>query len=417
MNFSGTAGASAIGHALNMVSGIVIARYLGPEQFGLFSYVLSIIAIATLPVYAGMPILLIREIATYLLDKKFALLNGIINWSRVHVLASSLVVGISMYCASYFIRIENSVSYLLLSAILLVPLKGMLIRQAGVLNGFGRPILAQSVQVIVTSSTLIILFFFIIFNVAELTPQKLFFIFIASSLLSCFITTISIDKIKDLSVKKCEPQYNIKTWNSSLLPFSIMVIVGTTNVELANVIIGWTGDHESVGYFRIAMLATGLLAIGLNSVNVVIGPQIAKLYKNGELEASQKLLTKSVRLSVLFTAPITLSIIILGEPLIWFLFGGNYLDAYPVLVILCLGALLNALMGSVALVLNMTGNEKPALISSIAALIINLILLLTLVPIYGAVGAAVSVLIGLGCWNVIMAANVWRLTKLKTWIR
>jgi O-antigen/teichoic acid export membrane protein len=49
-------------------------------------------------------------------------------------------------------------------------------------------------------------------------------------------------------------------------------------------------------------------------------------------------------------------------------------------------------------------------------LILNLVLLATLVPLYGSIGAAIAVSASLICWNVLMAIKVKKLTGLTTWI-
>ena len=64
----------------------------------------------------------------------------------------------------------------------------------------------------------------------------------------------------------------------------------------------------------------------------------------------------------------------------------------------------------------MTGNERNSLKSLFITLVINMILLFTLVPIYGSVGAALSVSISLVIWNLLMSFEVHKLTKLKTWL-
>jgi O-antigen/teichoic acid export membrane protein len=182
------------------------------------------------------------------------------------------------------------------------------------------------------------------------------------------------------------------------------------------VLLGWLVDNEAVAYFKVAMQAVALIALGLNSVNAVIMPNVARLYKQGDFKATQALLTKSVRLSALFSVPIIFFLIIFGEFVISLLFGKNYLQAYPILVILCLGQLVNVLIGSVGLVLNMTGNEQSAQKSLAVTLILNVLLLITLVPLYGSIGAAIAVTVSLICWNVLMAFDVHKMTKLKTWL-
>jgi O-antigen/teichoic acid export membrane protein len=414
--FTGTAGVMLISRGLVMALGIIVARYLGPEQFGLYSFALAIISMATLPVVAGLPNLLIREIAYFHLEEKWTLLAGVINWSRVYVLVLSLVIIICMYLGLHFDFFNSSVSDLLWVAVLLIPLKGMLSQQGAVLNGFRQPILAQlPVQIFAPILMLIILCLYI-FSGADLTGSKLINISILASLFALVTSAILLNKTIKAATNKCEPEYTIKNWHTSLLPLTIIAFISTLNMELASVLLGWLVDNEAVAYFKVAMQAVALIALGLNSVNAVIMPNVARLYKQGDFKATQALLTKSVRLSALFSVPIIFFLIIFGEFVISLLFGKNYLQAYPILVILCLGQLVNVLIGSVGLVLNMTGNEQSAQKSLAVTLILNVLLLITLVPLYGSIGAAIAVTVSLICWNVLMAFDVHKMTKLKTWL-
>lgn len=415
--FIGTAGLMLISRGLAMVAGIIYARYLGPEQFGLYSFVLAIIAMATLPVVAGLPHLLVREVAHFHLEKKWSLLTGVIKWSSVYVLVVSLIIILCMYSALHFDLFKSSVSSLLWVAVLLIPLRGMLTQQGAVLNGFRQPILAQlPLQIFAPALTLIILCFYIPTG-ADLTGSKLINISILASLFAFLVSVILLKKTIKSTAKTYTPKYTLKKWHTSLLPFTLMAFIGTLNTELASVLLGWWVDNESVAYFKVAMQAVALISLGLSSVNAVIMPNIARLYKKGDLNSTQVLLTKSVRLSVLISLPIIISLIIFGEFLIGLLFGKDYLEAFPILVILCFGQLVNVFMGSVGVVLNMTGNEKSTLKSLSITFILNLILLAILVPVYGGIGGAIAVSVSLVILNVLVVIDVWKLTGLKTWIR
>ncbi|MEZ9006728.1 polysaccharide biosynthesis C-terminal domain-containing protein [Vibrio sp. 10N.247.311.59] len=63
------------------------------------------------------------------------------------------------------------------------------------------------------------------------------------------------------------------------------------------------------------------------------------------------------------------------------------------------------------------GNERSTLRAQLITLALTVVLLLTLIPLFQATGAAIAVSVGLVCWSVIMAFDVYRLTGLKTWIR
>lgn len=159
-----------------------------------------------------------------------------------------------------------------------------------------------------------------------------------------------------------------------------------------------------------------LLALGLQAVNTVTAPKVASLYRQKKLDETQALLKQSVRLAVLSSVPPALILILFSEELIGFLFGEAYLPAAKLLTILCIGQIVNVSLGSVGLVLNMTGNEKRSLRAQLITLCLTVSLLFILIPLYQAIGAALAVSIGLICWNVIMAFDVYRLTGLKTWI-
>lgn len=413
--FSGTACLILVSRGLALILGVIYARYLGPEQYGLYTFVLSVISLAILPVVAGLPALLVREIASFQLESNWPYLIGIINWSRIYVITVSITMMFFLYLGVFLNLFDESISSMLWIAVLLIPFKGGCAQQSAIFNGFRMPILAQlPTQILAPTFTLFIFLVFIILGV-NVTAEVAINISVLTAFCSFFTSAILIKLKLKLKNKAYESEYSLKKWHKSLLPFTLMALIGTLNTELATIVLGASSNNESVAYFKVAMQAISLIVLGLTSVNTVIMPNVARLYKQGDLKQTQLLLTKSVRLSTLVSFPIIITLIVFGEPLIKLLFGGDYLDAYPLLVILCFGQCFNVLMGSVGLVLNMTGNENSALKALLITLGINVASLLILVPLYGAIGAAIAVSLGLVCWNVLMAIDVWRYTKLKTW--
>jgi O-antigen/teichoic acid export membrane protein len=196
-----------------------------------------------------------------------------------------------------------------------------------------------------------------------------------------------------------------------------MAFISTLNTELASILVGWLVDLESVAYFKVAMQAVALISLGLTAINAVIMPDIARSYKESDINVTQSLLKKSVRISVIVSLPIIFILYFFGELLILTLFGREYLESYSILVILCIGQVVNVFMGSVGAVLYMTNNENSALKILLLSLIINILLLVILIPLYGAKGAACGISISMVVWNILMAYNVKKLTNLRTWLQ
>ncbi|MEZ8225881.1 oligosaccharide flippase family protein [Vibrio splendidus] len=415
--FTGTAGIMFLSRVIVMLSGIIFARYLGPEQYGLYGYTLSIIVILTMPVIAGLPNLIVRELAQFQLESKLGLAKGIINWSRFYVILGSIIIMIGAYVALYFNLFEGNVAELLWIALLLIPIRGLLTQQSAILNGLNKPVLSQlPVTIFAPLVTLVILLLCILFEM-PLSGLELIFINVLASFIAFIWSAMFLFRITNNLFFKNKVIYKIKSWHRSLLPFTLITLITTFNAELASILLGWFVGFESVAYFKIAVQSVGVIGIGLVAINVVIMPNISRLYKSGDLKSTQELLTKSVRLSVLITIPPLVLLILFGDKLIGLLFGDEYIVAYPMVVILAMGQLVSVCMGSVALVLNMTGHEGKSLKSVLVSLFVSLILYILILPIYGGLGASIVVSICLVLLNILMVFDVVKSSGLKTWLR
>lgn len=414
--FLGTAGLRIIGQGLGVITGIVFARLLGPEEFGRYSFSLSIVAILVLPTIAGLPHLLIREVATLISGSNQALLNGLIVWSRYYVIIISSLVIICVLLAIGLDFIEYDYKDLLLISLLLIPLRAGKERYIAMINAAYRPELAQLPAIILPP--IVILFCASIGYISSIpqTAELLMWYQIISGAVSFIVGYLIVDAIFSKLPKVKAKDYESSKWRGSIIPFAIVIIISTMNNELATFFIGVLGNEVDVAYFRVAMQATTLLVLGQQAMNTVMQPRVARSYRNGEILNTQSLLKTSVRLSSLSSIPLALIFIIWGKEVINLLFGETYIPAISILKILCVGQIFNVCMGSVGMILNMTGNEKRTLRAQFITLISTLIGFYVLIPTYGGEGAAYSVSIGLIVWNSLMAVDVYRLTGLKPWL-
>ncbi|EGU46388.1 hypothetical protein VII00023_03013 [Vibrio ichthyoenteri ATCC 700023] len=414
--FFGTASLQLISRGLSVISGVIFARFLGAEQYGLYTYVFSIISIAALPVLAGIPNLMVREVANFHLEKKWSQLNGIIWWSRGYVLSVSLLILGIMSALLYLDYFQPHVAALILIAMWAIPLRGIASQQDAVLNGFQKPILAQlPSKLLAPVFTLVVLLYFV-YSDRPLSSMTLVSIAIFALILTCGLSYLLVRHVIAKYSQPAKPEYLTNSWVKSLLPFALITFVVTLNAELAIVLLGWLGNLESVAYFRVAMQAVMLITIVLSSISAVLMPNIARLYKSADMESTQALISRAVKLTVLVSLPIFLLLVFVGDVLIRWLFGAEYLNAYPALIILCVGHFVSMLLGPVGLVLNMTHNEGKTVRSLAITLALNLALLFSLVPLYQEIGAAIAIAISLVVGNLLMTRQVWIQTQLKTWI-
>jgi O-antigen/teichoic acid export membrane protein len=414
--FFGTSSLLLIGKVFTALFGIFIARTLGPESFGKYSYILSIITILTIPTIAGLPQLLIREISKAETDKHWSKLKGLLNWSTSYAILISMVTLTLVYVANYFEWVTKSTSQLLIIAVILIPLRGLIFKKSATLNGFQHPELAQ------IPNNIVIPFFMCVFSgilyicKIEVNAEKIITFQIIVTLVALLVVSILVIKKTPKELQKATPKYFIREWHAALIPFTFISVISTMNIEIATVLVGYLGDERSVAYLKVATQVGILLSLGIIAINTINAPMIARLYHSGDMVATQELLTKSVKLSTITLVPIGFIVIFFGDNLVAFLFGVEYLPSFPLIVVLTIGQVFNVLMGAVGLVLTMSGNEKRAIRTLIMGLVLTVILLIFLIPPYKALGAVIATTCTMFFLNIVMARDVFKITGLKTWI-
>ncbi len=416
--FFGTASLQLLGRVISITSGVILARLLGPENFGRYSFVMAIVAIAILPAIAGVPQLIIREVAIYRQNKAYDYLNGFFIWTKRYIYTLSFFSIVLLAVAVYVGNWDDDIDMLIVIALVLIPLKALLARQGAIFNAFQFSSLAQlPINIVAPLFFLIILvttWFFGVDLKAEMTiafqgGSHFLAFFVCLALLSPFV-----DKRQKVTN---EIKFDAYQWKKSLLPLTMIMVITTLNNELATVFLGFLGDENEVGYFRVAMQASMLFLISLQSINAITAPQIARMYRAGNKDDAQLILTRSVRLGCLFSLPLMLFLCFFSDELVILLFGNEFLPASNLIRLLLLGQVINVCTGSAGMVLNMTGNEKYALKVQILSVAILIAMLSILVPLYGAGGAAVSVSTSVAMWNVMMSHMASKRTNLTTWLK
>lgn len=395
---------------LGLVSSVILARALGTEAFGQYAFVMSLIAIISLPVSAGMPPLLTREIAAYLHEKDWSLYRGVLRAAHLWVLLSSTVI-VSMY---FFISTgtnllpEDNKWKLLAISIFMVPFVGLAAVRNGAVKGLGKPIYSELPGQLI-SPILLIVIYAVLANLGALSAESAVLSQVLIAGIIFVIASWIFRWLQPVDRKSQEPEYEIKAWGFALLPFTLLALVGTFNAQIGIVILGFSGSDEQIAAMRVADRGASFVALSLVLVNIVIAPHIVRAYRSKNREQLQALAKKSARGSFLIALPIGLVLLFGGEFLIKLVYGGDYAEiSYYPLAILVIGKLVSVFFGSVGYLLSMSGYVNDTLKGNVIAVLINIILCILLVPIYGAIGAAIGATIGVIVWNVILSFLVYK---------
>jgi O-antigen/teichoic acid export membrane protein len=183
--------------------------------------------------------------------------------------------------------------------------------------------------------------------------------------------------------------------------------ISITEGRLPVLMLGFVLGPEPVALFSLASRIAEMVILALSIVVMTTGPHLAELHAKKEYRSMQRLLTRSTIAVSAWAIPITLGLIIAGRWLLsWF--GPSFVAGYPILVILAIGQTINAITGTVGLVMTMGGLERVVLRIEIYGLIINAVLCLILIPIWGGIGAAIGATIALIFWNIALTVELFR---------
>lgn len=410
----GVAGLQIVNILFILLSGVMLARTLGPESYGMYVFVLSLITLFGLPTNAGLPTLIIRETAKNSLQKRWGYLRGLLLIANAFVIVFSIVTSLAF--AWWFWGVTAESTAVILWALLLLPMVAFGSVRAATLQGLGKVIQGQIPEKIVRPIIMIALLLIMFFWEVELSPSLAIQFNLVSTFIAFVVGVILLSREIPKSVYESKVNFELKVWASSLVPLSMFAGLKIADTQLTILLLGGMSSAENVGKFRVASIGASLVTFSLMVVNAVLAPQVARLYKSGDLIKLQKIITLSVRVVFILTIPIVSFLIVFGEELVVFVFGDQYLGASSALTILCVGQMVNVSAGSAGLVLNMTGHEMLTLKGIVTALIVSVFLTILLVPTFGIIGAAIAAASSLSVWNIILVFLAYKHTGINTFL-
>ncbi len=413
-SFMGVGAMRLLSIPTGLVSSIILARTLGPESFGQYAFVMALLPLLVLPV-AGVPQLLTREVSGYSHAGKWSLYRGVVRGAHIWVVFVSLIVFVLYVTGGPFIGwIPTEGKWALLGIIILiVPINGLNAVKNGTIKGLGFPAYAELPSQLIQPVIVLVAYASLV-SIGNLTSLTAVWAQVFGGAATFVFASILFFRIRPNASLSHQPIYEPKKWVASLFPFTLIVLVNTFNTQVGIVLLGVLGTDAAVAALRVGESGAMFVALSLTLVNMVISPHIVKAYRGNDIHMLQQLSRQSARVAFVIALPIGLILIFLGEPLVSLVFGEEYaVISYLPLVILVMGQLFSVFFGSVGQLLSMSGHERDTLVGQIVALVVNVVACVILIPLYGALGAAIGVSIGIVTWNVMLGKQVFKRLKIR----
>lgn len=399
----GSSGLRIVNLALNLGLTVFLARTLRPEGYGVYAFAFSLVTLLAVPAHVGLPNLVVREVARNQLRERWNLIRGLLSRAHQAVFLLSAAVGVG---ATFIAWVVFRHTVLLefdtyVWAVILIPFIALSNVCGATLRGFRRVIQGQLSEMFLRPGIHLLLVAVVAFS-SVLTPQRAMALHALAAVFAFVVSMVLVLRALPLEIRTVAPTYDTSTWLRSLLPLSFLAGMQVINSQTDIVMLGLFTTSEEVGIYRVTVQGASLVVLGLQAVNMVVAPHFARLYASDDQASLQQLVSSSARGIFLFSLPVLGVFVFYGEDVLRLAFGSEFSAGYPSLVILGLGQLANAAMGSVGILLNMTGHERDtARVVAIAAGA-NIVLNLILIPPFGMNGAALASAITLLICNILL---------------
>ncbi len=391
---------------LTFLTTVVMARALGADNYGVYSYVYALVSLLSIPAEFGLPNLLVRETAKALARQEWGKIKGIWNWAgRVTaILTVTIVLGAGvafLIWGNHFSRVQLVT---MTWGLALVPLIALGALRGAALRGLHKVMLGQLPEQAFLPGfyILLILGTIFIFQEKKLSPDRAMGLQVAAAALAFIIGAWLLWRATPGEVHRAKPIFEGRLWLASTLPLAFIGGMQLINRRTSILILGLFENSAQVGVFRVADQVSLLVSLGLQAINIVVAPQFARLYAVGDKERLQRLAAASARVVLLLTLAATAVFLFAGKPLLRMIFGAEFIGAFWPLSILSIGQLINSVTGSVGVLLNMTGHEQETAKGMTISAISNVVLNLVLIPPFGVSGAALASAITMTIWNILL---------------
>ncbi len=394
-----------------LLTSVLLVRIMGAVQFGYFTYSVSLVSLLTVPTSLGLPNLLIRFLAAYRAEGRWGLMHGLLVRTNQAVLAVSVVVALLALAVIWPQR--NALPALdpptFLVSLLLLPLAALNALRGASLRGLHHVVLGQLPEDLVRPAMLIVLVLVVwLLTSVELGATTVVWLQVAATLTAFGVGWLLLLGRIPQEVRRAPRETELRIWFRAALPLLALGGMQIVNQRTDIVILGIFEGPAQVGIYQVVGRGSSLVGFALMAVNTAVAPEFARLFAQGRMERLQRIVTVSTRAILAFTVPTAAAMVFLGRWALETIFGPGFGAGAPALTILSLAQIVNAGMGSVGFLLNMTGHEADSAKGFLVGAVLNIVLNLVLVPRFGMVGAAVATASSMAVWNVLLGFWVYK---------
>jgi len=383
--------------------GVVLARILGPKQFGIYGLVTTGAAIATTITQLGTPQLAVRELSVRAERNDWAGVRGVIYQFGTATLIASLIFGALAIVTVRLLGAPASQQSLVMQGAILVLLTSFTGLFAAELRGLAALLKGQSMDITFRPAvTFIILGGLLVtgFRISALLALVIqnFVTFAAVAISAYWLMRIIPPHGWSVSRTRSIP------WAHAALPLGAVDVLRQLDGSYGVILVGWLSTGIDLGVFRVAVACMVLANMPVSIFHNLLAPKLSQLHAADQRDEMQRLLSWTAAAMTSILIPTAIAVWFLGKAVLIFVFGAAYGDAWRPLFLFTLGQLVFGAFGMGPILLAMCEGERDLIRIYSVAVAMAFLAALPMTIAWGGTGAAAAAVIS----NGLIGIMSWR---------
>jgi O-antigen/teichoic acid export membrane protein len=404
---AGTAVLLAASSGLGFLTAVLLARLLGQDAYGQYTFTLTWAIFLTVPALVGMDQFLVRGLARYEVDEDWSLMHGLLRRSNQTVLLTSLTIALAG-CVVAVMWLSPALAEPFCVAMILVPIGALTLLRQGAMQAIGRVVTGQLPESLIWPIlTLVGVGVLGLIGGGALTPATALATNAAGMAIACVVGVLLLVRALPAAVRAAKPAYATRNWLRASVRIMMITGVWLVNRYVSLLVLGTLGGTSETGVFAVVEKGVLLIAMAHYALNRSLAPAIARFHAQNDRSELERTSQHMTRIATLTALPICAAFVVAPGAYLG-IFGAGFDSGSTALVILAVAQLFDVATGPAGNLLIMTGHERSALRPTVFCLVLNVVIAAALVPALGMTGSAIAVASSLVVWDLALVVTARR---------
>ena len=389
--------------ALAYLSQILLARWMGTSDYGVYVYVWTWVLLLGSMMDFGISTSAQKIIPEYRASGQLALLRGFLSGSRwlTFVVSALVSVALAGVVRSLTPWIDPATEFPLYIGCMTLPAFVVANTQDGIARSYDwmrlglmpQYIIRQTLIIGITASAFL-LGFHLGATAAMLASAGAVWIAMTGQM-------VALNRKLGMHTTAGPKAYDIRGWLAISLPILLVegfyLLLSYTDV----LVLQQFRSSEEVGVYFAVVKTLALVSFIHFAMSATTAHRFAEYNALGDKARLSAYVAHAISWTFWPSLAATLILLALGKPLLW-LFGPQFVIGYDIMFIAAIGLVVRAAIGPVERLLNMLGHQHICALAYALAFALNLGLCVMLVPRFGGHGAAAATSIALTFETVLL---------------